>query len=65
MTTPKQVNEPIADDGQLPANATAALKGSMAALRLAAARARQLAEQTRTDLVVMRAMPDLHESNYK
>ena len=28
-------------------------------------RARQLAEQTGTDLVVVRAMPDLHESNYK
>jgi len=37
----------------------------MAALKRAAVRARQLAEQTRTDLVVMRAMPDLHESNYK
>ena len=28
-------------------------------------RAKQQAKQTGTDLVLVRAMPDLHESNYK
>ena len=55
MATHKQVDQPLAAYGQLPADANAALKGSMAALKRAAALAWQLAEQTGTDLVVVRA----------
>lgn len=54
MTTPKDVNEPRAAYGELPASADADLKGSMAAIRRAATRARQVAQQTGTDLIVVR-----------
>ena len=55
MTTPKTVNEPAAASGPLPASANADIKGSWAAIRRAAQRARQLAQQTGTDLIVVRA----------
>ena len=55
MTTPKQVNEPAAVYGTLPASANADIKGSLIAIRRAALRARQVAQQTGTDLIVVRA----------
>ena len=55
MTTSKQANEPVTGDDQLPPDADADLRGSLAALRRAALRARQIAEQTGTDLIVVRA----------
>jgi hypothetical protein len=55
MTTPVQVNEPVPSYGQIPPGADADLKGSFQAMRRAAQRARQLAEQTGTDLIVARA----------
>ena len=59
MTTPKPVNEPAAAFGQLngplPASANADIQGSWAAMRRAAQRARQVAQQTGTDLIVVRA----------
>ena len=59
MTTPKPVNEPAAGsgplNGPLPASANADIQGSLAAMRRAAQRARQVAQQTSTDLIVVRA----------
>ena len=55
MTTSKQVNQPAVNDGQLPPGADADLKGSLMAIRRAALRARQVAEQTGTDLIVVRS----------
>jgi len=55
MTPPKQVNEPVASYGQIPAGADADLKGSLTAISRAALRARQVAQQTGTDLIVVRA----------
>lgn len=55
MTTPKHVSEPAPGYGQVPADANVDLKGSLAAMKRAAVRARQLADQTGTDLIVMRA----------
>ena len=55
MTTPKQVNEPQAAYGALPNAAEADLRGSLQAMRRAAQRARELARQTGTDLIVVRA----------
>lgn len=55
MTTPKQENQPVASLGQIPPGADAGIKGSFTALRRAALRARQLAHQTGTDLIVVRA----------
>ena len=55
MTTPKPVNEPAAVQGPLPAGANADIKGSLAAMCRAAQRARQVAQQTGTDLIVVRA----------
>ena len=59
MTTPKQVNEPAAGYGPLAgpllASANAGILGSWAAMRRAAQRARQVAQQTGTDLIVVRA----------
>jgi hypothetical protein len=60
MTTPKHVSEPLPSYGQVPADANADFRGSMAAIKRAAARARQLAEQTGTDLIVMRAGKVVH-----
>lgn len=54
MTKPNDLNEPQPAYGQLPANADFNLQGSFAALVRAANKARQLAEQTGTDLIVMR-----------
>ena len=55
MTTSQQTNQPVTHDGQLPPGADADLKGSLTAIRRAALRARQVAEQTGTDLIVVRA----------
>lgn len=55
MTTPKHVNEPVPSYGQIPPGADADLKGSLTAIRRAALRARQVAQQTGTDLIVVRA----------
>lgn len=55
MTTPKHVNEPQPAYGELPLGADADLKGSLHAIRRAAHRARQVAQQTGTDLIVIRA----------
>lgn len=55
MTTPKQVNEPVANYGQIPPGADADFKGSFIAIRRAALRARLVAQQTGTDLIVMRS----------
>lgn len=54
MTLPKDVNEPQPAYGEVPAGADADLKGSLAAIRRAAQRARQVAQQTGTDLIVVR-----------
>ena len=55
MTTSQQADQPVISDGQLPPGADADLKGSLLAIRRAALRARQLAEQTGTDLIVVRS----------
>ena len=55
MTTSKQANKPVTNEGQLPPGADADLKGSLTAIRRAALRARQVAEQTGTDLIVVRS----------
>ena len=55
MTTSRQSDQPVASDGQLPPGADADVKGSLLAIRRAALRARQLAEQTGTDLIVVRS----------
>ena len=55
MTTPKQVNEPMPACGAPPARLDADIEGSLKALRRAAIRARQLAQQTGTDLIVVRS----------
>lgn len=54
MATPTDTKEPQPVYRGLPANADAALKGSYAALLRAAQRAREVARQTGTDLVVVR-----------
>lgn len=54
MNAPKRVKEPQPAYGELPANADAELKGSFTAIRRAAQRARQVAQQTGTDLIVVR-----------
>ena len=59
MTIPKPATEPAAEPAAaqdpLPASANADIQGSWAALRRAAQRARQVAQQTGTDLIVVRA----------
>lgn len=55
MTTPRHVNEPVPRYGQIPPDADADLKGSLKAIHRAALRARQVAHQTGTDLIVARA----------
>jgi hypothetical protein len=50
-----QANEPVPNYGQPPPGADVDLKGSFQAMRRAAQRARQLAEQTGTDLIVARS----------
>jgi hypothetical protein len=58
MTTPKHASEPVATYGHVPENAD--VKGSLAAIKRAAVRAKQLAQQTGTDLIVMRAGKVVH-----
>lgn len=59
MTIPKPATEPAAEpaaaQGPLPASANADIQGLWAAIRRAALRARQVAQQTGTDLIVVRA----------
>ena len=55
MTTPHQVNEPASAYGKESAATHADVDGAHAAIRRAAQRARQIAQQTGTDLIVMRA----------
>jgi hypothetical protein len=60
MTTPRHVSEPLPSYSQVPAEANADVRGSMAAIKRAAIRARQVAEQTGTDLIVMRSGKVVH-----
>lgn len=55
MTISQQANQPVTHDGQLPPGADADLRGSLLAIRRAALRARQVAQQTGTDLIVVRS----------
>ncbi len=55
MTGPQQANEPVSAYGQASDGANTDLIGAQAAIRRAAQRARQLAQQTGTDLIVVRA----------
>ena len=55
MTVFTPINEPVPSRDQLPPDANVDLKGSLLAIRRAAFRARQVAEQTGTDLIVMRS----------
>ena len=61
MNKPKQVNKTLALCPAQPASASAiasasiGVEGSWAAIQRAALRARQVAQQTGTDLIVMRA----------
>ena len=55
MTTPEHINEPMPADSDIPPGANAELRGSLHAIRRAALRARQLAQQTGTDLIVVRS----------
>lgn len=55
MTTSQQMNQPVTRIDQLLLGADTDLKGSLAAIRRAALKARQLAEQTGTDLIVVRS----------
>ncbi|MDO9439160.1 hypothetical protein [Hydrogenophaga sp.] len=52
MKSPKQVREPTPTYGSLPANSNADIQGALAALRRAAQRAREVAKQTGTDLIL-------------
>ena len=54
MISPKDVKEPQPAYSELPADSLPILKGSLAALRRAAQRARQVALQTGTDLIIVR-----------
>ena len=54
MTTQTHLNEPQPTNHDWPADADPFLRGSMDALRRAGQRARELARQTGTDLIVMR-----------
>lgn len=54
MTKPLHANEPVPRYGQIPPDADADLKGSLTAIRRAALRARLVAQQTGTDLIVVR-----------
>lgn len=55
MTNANQVNEQVPTYADVPYDAEANLKGSLQAMRRAALRARQVAQQTGTDLIVVRA----------
>jgi len=54
MTTPHTMNAPAPAYGQGLTSANADFKGAQAAIRRAAQRARQVAQQTGTDLIVAR-----------
>lgn len=54
LTAPGRVREPKAAYGDWPADADPYLRGSLDALRRAGQRARELARQTGTDLIVMK-----------
>jgi hypothetical protein len=60
MTKPKQVSEPVPSYVHAPVEANADVRGSMAAIKRAAIRARQVADQTGTDLIVMRSGKVVH-----
>lgn len=55
MTNPHHVNEPTPAYGHGPMGTNADFKGAQAAIHRAAQRARQVAQQTGTDLIVIRA----------
>lgn len=55
MTISREANKPVPSNGQLPPDTDVDVKGSLLAIRRAALRARQVAEQTGTDLIVMRS----------
>ena len=55
MTTQNHANEPTPAYGDVLAGASEEMKGSMKAIQRAAMRARQVAQQTGTDLIVVRA----------
>lgn len=55
MTTSQQANQTVTHDGQLLPCADTDLTGSLMAIRRAALRARQVAQQTGTDLIVVRS----------
>ena len=55
MTNPHRVNEPTSAYGQSYPEVNADFKGALTAIRRAAQRARQVAQQTGTDLIVVRA----------
>ncbi len=54
MTTQKQVNEIASPYGETLPGASEEVRGSMKAIQRAAIRARQVAQQTGTDLIVVR-----------
>lgn len=55
MITPKHIDDPASRHAETPLGMNADLKGSLHALRRAAHRARQVAQQTGTDLIVVRS----------
>jgi len=55
MTTPKHVNEPVPAYGKISTRPDADIEGSLKALQRAAVRARKVAQETGTDLIVMRS----------
>lgn len=55
MTISQQANQPVTHDAQFPPGADADLRGSLLAIRRAALKARQVAQQTGTDLIVVRS----------
>ena len=55
MTTQNHTNEPTPAYGDVLAGASEEMRGSMKAIQRAAMRARQVAQQTGTDLIVVRA----------
>lgn len=55
MITPKYLNEPAPHHVEPSPDANADLTGSLHAIRRAAFRARQVAQQTGTDLIVVRS----------
>ena len=55
MTTQNHANEPTPAYGDVLIGASEEMRGSMKAIQRAAMRARQVAQQTGTDLIVVRA----------